>query len=97
MLAGFHGDGGLGTCRPAACQYRAGHCHPLDDDRRESETGAPFEVVRGDELAGMLESGRILWYEMDGEIPGPSGNGPFLQTLVDPDSGIPLVPARKMP
>ena len=37
--------------------------------RRESDTGAPFEVIRGDVLATMLDSGGILWYEMDEEIP----------------------------
>ena len=37
--------------------------------RQESDTGAPFEVIRGDVLATMLDSGGILWYEMDGEIP----------------------------
>lgn len=37
--------------------------------RQESDTGAPFEVIRGDVLAAMLDSGGILWYEMDGEIP----------------------------
>ncbi|MBR4743683.1 MAG: S8 family serine peptidase [Oscillospiraceae bacterium] len=31
------------------------------------------------------------------EIQVPSGNGSSMQTLVDPDTGVPLVPARKVP
>ena len=37
--------------------------------REKSDTGAPFEVIRGDVLADMLEGGGILWYEKDEEIP----------------------------